>query len=313
MPKEKPIKELYEQYLVECEYTSRLRPDSIRGYKAVFKLFTQLVPEVITPRFLTTEMVVIFFKRLQDRTRKVGRDTYKKGVQSSTILTYWNKLSAFFEWLNRNGHIAEHPLRKLNPPRVEITDSSRHISNDNVKKIYTAIVLQSKNLFTKKRDIAMVSLLFYCGLRLGEFLSLEVLDIDFESQVLTVKSNTSKSKRKREIPLHPILNLHLKEYLTERNKQGYKTQYLIVSTKTEHRLTKHGLKHWVKNLKVKSEVEFHLHQFRHAFAYNLAINDVNAVKIQKLLGHKSLNMTMRYLESIETKELEKEVKKIQLY
>jgi site-specific recombinase XerD len=309
MSKEKSMQELYEQYIAECEYTTRLRPESIRGYKAVFKLFIQLMPEVTSPRFLNSEMVVLFFKRLQERTRKVGRDTYKKGVRDTTILTYWNKLSAFFAWLHRKGYINEHPFHKLKPPRIDDTDS-KHLTDEAVRKIYNAILSCSKNSLIKNRDIAMVSTLFYCGLRLGEFISLELLDIDFERQTLIVRGITSKSKRNREIPIHPALKLHLTEYLTERKKRGYKTSSLFVSANSDRGLTKEGLKHWVKTLNTKSRVHFHLHQFRHTFAHNLAVNDVNATKIQQLLGHSSLNMTMKYLGNISNSDLAESIKKL---
>ena len=54
--------------------------------------------------------------------------------------------------------------------------------------------------------------LFFCGLRLGEFISLQVLDANMEKQTLVVRGETSKSKRTRSIPINPTALFHLKEY-----------------------------------------------------------------------------------------------------
>ena len=215
-----------------------------------------------------------------------------------------------------NGCIKRHsyrrnPLKRIKVPEIEYEDQ-RALDEDSVRKLYSAITLRSQNTLALRRDTAMISLLLFCGLRLGEFISLEVRDIDFEKQLLTVRGQTSKSKRTRYIPIHPTLLFHLRDYIAERNRQRYATQYLLVSVAADQALSRHGLKHWVKSLGKKSGVKFHLHCFRHSFACNLARKDVNAVKIQKLLGHNSLNMTMTYLRSISTEDLKNEINRLSI-
>ena len=163
-----------------------------------------------------------------------------------------------------------------------------------------------------KRDTAMVSVLFFCGLRLGEFISLKVMDVDMEKGMLTVKSETSKSRRSRPIPIHPTALLHLREYLKERNIDGYTTADLFVSHNEDKGLSRAGLKHWVKRLIKLSGVKFHLHRFRHCFATNLARNDVQTAKISKLMGHTDIRMTMVYLRSIDTEDLQVDINKLSI-
>jgi len=266
---------------------------------------------VTTSQFLTPEMLTEFFKRLQTRPRSVGKDTVVVGVKNSTIKTYWGKLNTFFVWLHWKNIILVNPLQGVKPPQPMYEDQ-KALPDDDTRKLYSAITLHAHSSLLLRRDTVMVSLLIFCGLRLGEFISLEVPDIDFEKQLLTVRSNTSKSKKVRYIPIHPTLLFHLRDYVLERNKKGYKTHYLIVSANSDKGLSRPGLKHWVKNLNAKSGVQFHLHQFRHAFACNLARKDVNAVKIQKLLGHSSLNMTMTYLRSIGTEDLRDEISRLSI-
>jgi integrase len=156
----------------------------------------------------------------------------------------------------------------------------------------------------------MISLLVFCGLRKGEFISLQVRDIDMDKGMLTIRGETSKSKRTRYLPMHRTLMMHLQEYIRERNKYSYKTEYLIVSSTGDNRLTVHGLKHWIQRLIHASGVRFHLHRFRHAFACTLANKNVGLIKIQKLMGHTDPKMTAMYLRSITTEDLRADIDKL---
>lgn len=313
MTRDKPctISQCFEEYTSELRYCSHLQPETIRGYNAVFELFIKLVPEATELSLLNTQMAVVFFKRLETRTRIVGTDSVRTGVRSSTVKTYWSKLSGFFEWLTKKGYIEANPLIHIKPPQP-VYEDSKALTDGEIRTLYSTITLHSANALMLRRDTAMVSLLFFCGLRFGEFISLEVRDLDFEKRLLTVRGNTSKSKKIRHVPMHPTLLLHLRDYVAERNKRQYQTTMLIVSSHADKGLGTHGLKHWVNSLRRKAGVRFHLHQFRHTFACNLGRNNVNAVVIQKLLGHGSLDMTMKYLRSMGTEDMHQEISKISI-
>lgn len=299
----------FEEYIKERTYGSHLAPETIRGYSAVFNLFLRVMPEVTDFDMLSREMLVEFFKRIETRDRIVGRNVRKVGVKVATIKTYRNKLNCFFEWLRIKGGIEANPFRYIKAPVVSYADI-RAIGDTDIRKLYSAVTLHSPNALILRRDTAMISLLAFCGLRLGEFISLEVGNIDFEKRLLTVHGNTSKSKKTRYVPIHPTLLLHLRDYISERNRRGYKTPFLIVSYGSDNGLTRHGLKHWIKSMRRKSGVQFHLHQFRHAFACSLADKNVHAIKIQRLLGHSSLDMTMSYLRSLGAEDMHEEINKL---
>lgn len=308
---EQSLRELFDTFILECEYSSRLSIATIRSYKEVFKLFELLMPEVTSIQVLSSTILTEFFKRLQERYRIVGKGTIRKGVKSSTVRTYRSKLHAFLHWLHQKSILSDNPLTNIKPP-VSVYEDIKALSEEEIKKLYAAIVLHSPNPFILHRDTLMISLFFYTGIRRGEFLALEVRDIDMQEQLIAIRSNTSKSKRMRYIPIHPTLAFHLKQYLKARNERHYKSQFLITSSTRDDGLTPHGLKHWTNTLEVKSGIKFHLHQFRHAFACILAANNVNPIKIQKLLGHSSIEMTMTYLRSISTQDLADDIQKISL-
>jgi len=304
------LKNHFEQYIDEAQFSACLRPETIRGYKAVFQLFQKVMPEVDTLDSLSPDMLNEFFKRIQTRQRLIGK-TVKTGVKNSTIKTQWSKLNTFFGWLYKNNYIQYNPLKNIRPPRVYY-DDFRKLEDNDIRKIYAAITLHSPNSFLLRRDTAMVSLLLFCGLRKGELLSLLVSDIELEKREITIRKEASKSICTRVVKMHPSLVMNLKEYIKERNSKHFKTAYLITSSKEDERLTADGLKHWVNSLITKSGVKFHLHQFRHTFACKLAEADVSLFKIQRMMGHSDVKMTMRYARSLKTENMDDDIGKISI-
>jgi len=302
------IHRLFDEFILECEYAQKLRPETVRGYKAVFTLFLKVMPEVTEINLLTPEMLNEFFKRIETRPRLVGKKI-KVGVKKSTIRTQWAKLNVFFVWLCKRGYLIESPLKNIKPPRPNY-DDYRRLNDSDINKLYSAIARRSTNSLINRRDTMMISLLLFCGIRKGELISLKVNDIDLIKAELTIRAETSKSKKTRVLKIHPTLLLHIKDYLKERTFYGRKTEMLIVTALKDEGLTRHGLKHWVKGLIKKSGVQFHLHQFRHTFACKLCEADVNVFKVQKMMGHTDIAMTMRYARSLKTEDMADEIGKI---
>lgn len=303
------LEKLFTDYISECQFSMCLRSETIRGYVAVFRLFSRVMPEVSSTEELTTEMLNSFFKRIKTRQRIVGKNTIKTGVKSSTIKTQYSKLIVFFQWLCQKGYLDQNPLKSIKAPQVNY-DDFRRLKDEDINKMYSAIVRTSSNSLLLRRDTVMVSILLFCGLRKGEFISLQMKDVDIEKKEITVRGETSKSKFTRVLKIHPTLLLHLKDYFKER--KSLRTECLIVSNRIDKGLTREGLKHWVQSVSNKSGVKFHLHAFRHTFACKLAESNVNIFKIQKMMGHRNISMTVKYARSLRTEEMEEDISKISI-
>lgn len=301
---------LFNQYIKECRYSACLRPETIRGYIAVFTLFQKVMPEITTTDLLNKETLNEYFKRIETRDRKLGNQMVS-GVKRSTIKTHWAKLNVFFKWLKENNYIEENPLKGIKSPRVTYDDFKR-LENNEINKIYSAIVNNSKNSLMMRRDTLMISLLLYAGVRKGEFISLQIKDIDLYKKSITVRGETSKSKKTRELPIHPTLLFHLRDYLEERRSSGYKSEFLIISLTGDRGLSREGLKHWVNRMIEISGVKFHLHQFRHTFACKLTEAGVPTASLQKLMGHTDIKMTAKYTRSLKAEDMGVEIDKISL-
>ncbi len=300
---------LFQEFLWECEYARKLRPETLRGYSEVFLTFTKLVPEIglndIGPATLTS-----FFKLLNERKRIVGRGTIKVGIKKSTVATYWSKLNSFFTWLEHKHHIASNPLRQMRYPAPKYEDR-KYLRKDQVEKIFTAIYIHHDgNLLILKRNILLFNLLLFCGLRREELILLQIRDVDIERKIITIRSENSKSATMRQIPLTMHVTTVLKDYLAERKK--YTTQFLFVSSTSDRQFSSDGLTHLVVRLNKLAKVRFHLHQFRHTFAVNFLRQSNNVYKLKELLGHKDISMTAIYLRCLPVDELRGDVEKMSI-
>jgi integrase/recombinase XerD len=294
------LKQLFNEFMWECEFVRKARPETLKGYIHAFSLLQKIIP-AISLDSLTPSTITYFFKVLQERKRIVGKGIVKIGIKKSTTATYWRKLNTFFEWLVKREYLNRNPFKTMAYPTPEYEDR-KYLSREQIERIFAAIYNHSdSSLLVLKRNLVLFYILLFCGLRREEVIHLQLRDIDFERRTLTVRAATSKSAMSRLIPLHPTVSLYLKDYLKQR--QRYTTQYLIVSSKQDDRLTYNGLKHLVNKLVQRSGVRFHLHQFRHTFAVNYLKESNNLAQLKQLLGHKSITMTITYLRCLPVDQL----------
>ncbi len=307
----KDLNKLFDEYITEVRFSKRLSPKTILSYRDGFNNFKNLMPHIVYPSDLSQTEINEFFRILDTRKRILNNGEERVGVKDSTIMAYWNKLNSFFVWLKNNNHIENNPLDFIRP-KQPIYDDKRALTQDEVKRIITAIEINYTNAFLKKRDLLLIYTLVFCGLRKNELISLEVTDIDLEKRTLRVRSETSKSKRTREMPINPKLISALKEYFEERKKLNYTTKNLFASYGKDEKLGVDGLKHLIQKMVIISKVKFHLHRFRHTFACNLSRLNVGVHKMQLLLGHTDIRMTQRYLRSLGVEDLRDDINKLNI-
>lgn len=305
------LQNIFDTYISECIHTKKLRAATIKSYQEVFATLQKIVPELRFPRDIQLHSLPLFFKRLQTRERLVGKTMVRGGIKPSTIKTYYSKLIAFFRWLEKYNYLEEGLSCKMIKPPNPVYDDEKALSDQDVSKLLGAISLyNTDNLLGYQRDLLIFSLGIYSGLRRQEILSLKIQDVNFEKRTLFIAKETSKSKKNRYVPLHPILSHQIKEHFKERKFKKRTCEYLITSIKKDAPLTIYGLKHWVARYSKLSGVSFHIHQTRHTFACSLAKVNADVTTIMKALGHSSLQMTQRYLRSISSEHSRSYIEKL---
>ena len=294
------------------EFARHLAGDTLRCYQAAFDLLMKRYPDLL-PSMITPGLLSDFFKWLQTRERPLGRGI-RRGVKKSTIATYWRKLSKFFSWLEGKSVIEANPLRskQMEFPSVRYEDK-KYLNRKQVEQILLAVSMGIpwKNQFVRSRNLALISVAVNCGLRKGELLALRVEDINWKSGMLTVQGETSKSRTSRKIPLNSVVKHHIAAYLSERNKRICTTPYLWVSEAKNSPTTENGLRYLIQVIRTQSNVRFHLHQLRHTFAVNFLHNSsYSTLKLQGLLGHRSILSTAVYTRCLPPEAVRAEIERM---
>jgi len=166
------------------------------------------------------------------------------------------------------------------------------------------------------RDRALIALLYWAQLRVGEALSLLPHHIDLEDLRVTV---VGKGSRHRVAAIHPAARPHLEAW-SDRRRQlrlGAKSPYLCTisrgkSLRPGDPLNARDVRAMLRRRAETAGIDkrVHPHALRHSGAAALLRRGVNVRHIQTQLGHASLNTTATYLDSISPDERAQAVQSI---
>lgn len=171
-----------------------------------------------------------------------------------------------------------------------------------VKETYTEEELQillkkpNKKRFAEFRNWVLVCWLLATGNRLGTITEVKLEDLDFSNELITLRH--TKNKKAQVIPMSRSLNIILKEYLEFRG--GDPEDYLFCN-QFGHPWTKEGMREGIKQYHKKRGISRHsIHLYRHTFAKLAIMHGIDPLRLQKILGHSTLDMTQKYINLFST-------------
>ncbi len=199
-------------------------------------------------------------------------------------------LRAFFKFLNENNLIKNRQIEKIKTPKIAKA-IPKAVEVLDIEKIFSAIANFRKNSWEVKRDQALMTLLYGCGLRISEGLLISKKSLE-NSQILTV---TGKGKKQRMVPLLPIVKKRIEEYLSELPFALNDGCGIFVATSGKP-YSRFDFEHLIKNIRRSLNLSETItpHSFRHSFATHLLESGGDLRSIQELLGHENLSTTQRY-------------------
>lgn len=143
-----------------------------------------------------------------------------------------------------------------------------------------------------RRDRAVIYLMLFTGLRLGETTTLRIEDVELSERkgLVHLRSATSKGGKDRVVPVPATARRILSEYLDQR---GREPGALFLGERGP--LGRNGLTRVVGKYATAAGVKMSPHTLRHAYAYNFLRQTGNdLVALATLMGHSNLNTTMVY-------------------
>lgn len=214
----------------------------------------------------------------------------QEGIGRTSLARNMSTLRNFFKFLERNALLSNPAVNVIHSPSVPKALPKPLTREQAFNVIKTAGELQEDS-WLKKRDMAFVTLLYGCGLRIGEALSLDVKDRP-GSDVMTI---LGKGQKERVVPVLPIVREMINAYLKERPDGAPDNSPLFIGARGE-RANPGVMQRQMRKIRDMLGLPETAtpHALRHSFATHLLSGGSDLRTIQELLGHSSLSTTQRY-------------------
>ena len=284
------LESLARGYILNCR-TEGKSPKTISGYEMALRNFIwyckqQDFPEV---QKLTAVHVRHFLWYLASEPHRWNSTSppANKQVTSTTVNGYFRALRTFFNWLEREELIIENPFRNLKPPKID-KKVIQALSPTEIERLFK--VCSGKSALDV-RNRAILSLFLDTGLRVSELANLTLDDVLDDGSILV---KHGKGGKQRIVRIGTRAQKSLWRYTLYRQSNS---NCLFINRNGEP-LNLLGLKILIRRLGDRAKVKVHPHKLRHTFAISFLRAGGDVFSLQYLLGHSTLQMTQRYLQSL---------------
>jgi len=230
----------------------------------------------------------------------------QRPLSDSAIDNHWKAIRSFFKW-------AAEALNTGRPDQALLRTRFKDpviipFAQEEVERLTRACVSsrpynnpsQTKKSYTTRRptanrDQAMLLTLLDTGLRIGELARLTIGAVDLHhGQIEVIPHGSGQKTKPRVVYLGKSAKRVLWRYLAGRNGAGPKAPLFL--TDEERPMSENAIRHLLRNLGERAGVnDVHPHRFRHTFAIEFFRNGGDIYSLQRLLGHSTLTMCLRYL------------------
>jgi len=263
--------------LTRFKRLQNLSPRSIDFYEDCGKFFAEFYGGDTTCTEISEETFYDYIEYLQ---------VNKPKIKPATLHSYLTGARAIFYFGMKKGYINEF---KVQLPKMD----------EVVKETYTDQEIMAllkkpdmkKSEFTDYRNWVLVNYILGTGNRAGTIINIKIGDVDFDSGNIILK--VLKGRKQYYIPISKSLAAILREYLSYR--EGEPDDPLFCNTYGQP-LTLNRLEYEIaKYNKSRGVGKTSIHAFRHTFAKQWVLNGGDIFRLQKILGHRSLDMVRQYV------------------
>ncbi|MCL5948293.1 MAG: tyrosine-type recombinase/integrase [Actinobacteria bacterium] len=254
------------------------------------------------------------------------------GYATATASRKLSALKSYFSWLESTGNMAGNPARQLQSPSTagKLVDA---LTQDQVVSLIIGREGPGSRLSTpftdsqedhpagldgeqamasqqmaveltranSLRDMAIVEVLYGCGLRVSELCAMDMENVNMEDAILTV---TGKGNKQRSVPMHSLCVESLDAWFSQGRKviraradgqdrglPSCDAQVAVFLGMRGGRIDPREVRRIVDR---RSAIHVHPHQLRHSFATHLLDGGADLRVVQELLGHEKLATTQIY-------------------
>ncbi|MFN2353281.1 MAG: site-specific tyrosine recombinase/integron integrase [Desulfopila sp.] len=216
---------------------------------------------------------------------------------SSSVARKLSTLRTFFRYLRRHKIVEDDPVTGITGPKI----GKKIPSFLTVDEVFVLLEEPGSKDRFMLRDKAILEFLYSTGIRVAELVSRNISDLDFASEVVSVRG---KGDKERLVPIGRHAGAAVQAWLVqreqlmreraERGRQVEKDALFLNGRGS--RLTVRSVERLVKSYSQRCGIHQTVtpHALRHSFATHLLEMGADLRSVQELLGHSSLSSTQRY-------------------
>ncbi|MFV0381873.1 MAG: tyrosine recombinase XerC [Breznakia sp.] len=260
---------------------------TLDAYRRDIQEFINFVESEGVSSYEAVDRIVVhnYIVMLRNRFSSTGHLT------NNSISRKLSSLRSFYHYLNEQSLLTHNPFSYVKSPKRE-KRIPEFLFYDEVETLLDTIDMSNDE---GVRNRTMLELMYACGLRVSEVVSLNIENIDFHEQIVNI---TGKGDKQRLVPFYDDMKDLLLQYLTIRPKWVCKEKHnVLFVNKRGDKLTSRGVQYILDKVAMKSGLlmKVHPHMLRHSFATHLLDNGADLRIVQELLGHTSLSTTQIYV------------------
>ena len=203
-----------------------------------------------------------------------------------------SSMRSFFKFLILEKIIKENPTELLENPKTG-KKLPEFLTIEEIELLVNQIDRSKKE---GERNLAIIEVLYGCGLRVTELIELKISEIYWEEGFIRI---IGKGNKERLVPLGKIASKHLKIYLNEiRVHQKVKDLFVdhVFINKNGSKISRVMIFKIIKKLTEKAGIQKNIspHSLRHSFATHLVEGGADLRSVQEMLGHQSITTTEVY-------------------
>ena len=212
----------------------------------------------------------------------------------STIARKLSAVRSFFLFLEIKGICETNPAADIATPRLE-----KYIPNYlGVDETFRLLERPDRGKPLGLRDLAIMEVLYSCGIRVGELEALDISSIDFDQRMVRVMG---KGRKERIVPIGQQALRALSHYMEatqylRKEKEACPADDALFINVRGGRLSVRSIEKIIKRYAGESGLPSDIspHSMRHTFATHLLDGGADLRSVQELLGHVSLSTTQKY-------------------
>jgi len=227
--------------------------------------------------------------------RRIVAQLHRKGLSGKSLQRWLSSIRSLFDYLCRFNRAKHNPAVGIPAPKT----AKRLPKTLNVDEINQLLEIRASTSRAGGSDVlicrdnAMIELMYACGLRLSELSGLNMTDIDWQQQTLSV---IGKGQKQRRIPYGNKAKQAMANWIKQRDQMLNENETALFISSRGSRLSNSSIQKRMKKMAITQGLNTNVypHMLRHSFASHILESSKDLRAVQELLGHANLSTTQIY-------------------